>query len=429
MEEISVEKKFRLQNMTKGIPKEELFIFLAVAISLLGDSSLYVLLPIFAEDLGISAAAVGILLSANRFTRLITNYYAGHLYSYMGSKRLFIMSIVLAAITTFIYGMPVGVVVLVLSRIIWGSCWSFMRLVGFIKIAEISSDDNRGTLTGMYHSVVRIGSLVAVPLGGVLSSLVGYRNTFYILAGLTLVIGLTLVMLSLRQQGDSIYEPEVYQDMETLEDEERDEDRTPRRQFGLKSIYSLTFLNSWIGSGLLISTVGYILLVRFGDNVKVFNLYIGIPIVASFLVSIQRFFSIFLPMIFGRIADRYGSFRAVIVTCLVQVLSLVVIAISKSFLVLALGAIIAFSGITALSNILDAIAIGYADEAEEKNILGHFTTWQDIGSAFGAMAGYSLVVSVGYSKTYIATAMALILILAFAIRGYLSQNNKISISR
>jgi len=48
----------------------------ATAFSLLGDQALYAVLPVYLEPLGLSAIQVGVLLSANRWVRLLTNHLA-----------------------------------------------------------------------------------------------------------------------------------------------------------------------------------------------------------------------------------------------------------------------------------------------------------------------------------------------------------------
>ena len=45
----------------------------ATAFSLLGDQMLYSVLPVYYESLGLTAVGVGVLLSANRWIRLLTN--------------------------------------------------------------------------------------------------------------------------------------------------------------------------------------------------------------------------------------------------------------------------------------------------------------------------------------------------------------------
>src|SRR5688572_9693544 len=52
---------------------------LVMALQLLGDSLLYVVLPLHADELGFSGFQVGVLLSANRFVRMLTNRGASRL--------------------------------------------------------------------------------------------------------------------------------------------------------------------------------------------------------------------------------------------------------------------------------------------------------------------------------------------------------------
>ena len=52
------------------------FVSLATASSLLGDQMLYAVLPTIYADLGLQPYHVGILLSANRVVRLVTNHLA-----------------------------------------------------------------------------------------------------------------------------------------------------------------------------------------------------------------------------------------------------------------------------------------------------------------------------------------------------------------
>ena len=51
-----------------------------VAFSLLGDSFLYVALPLKYRALGLSLVSVGVLLSVNRFIRFFSNTVAGYVY-------------------------------------------------------------------------------------------------------------------------------------------------------------------------------------------------------------------------------------------------------------------------------------------------------------------------------------------------------------
>ena len=81
-------------------PRELMVISLAVALTLLGDSLLYAVLPAIWHKVGLELWMVGVLLSANRFIRFATNPLAGRLVERNGLRTPFLIAVFLAAITT-----------------------------------------------------------------------------------------------------------------------------------------------------------------------------------------------------------------------------------------------------------------------------------------------------------------------------------------
>ena len=109
------------------IPRRITVVSLAVATSLLGDATLYTVLPTHAEQLGIRLALVGILLSANRFVRLFSNSWAGYVHDRFHSSWPFVMALMAGACTTAVYGLLWGFWAFLIARLLWGVCWSFLR--------------------------------------------------------------------------------------------------------------------------------------------------------------------------------------------------------------------------------------------------------------------------------------------------------------
>src|SRR5712692_4971624 len=75
---------------------------------ILGDSFLYAVLPLEAQNLGIALPLVGILLSANRIIRLVSNTWASALFERFGPRIPFFFATIIALITTAIYGLGWG---------------------------------------------------------------------------------------------------------------------------------------------------------------------------------------------------------------------------------------------------------------------------------------------------------------------------------
>ena len=93
---------------------------LATAFSLLGDQVLYSVLPVYYADLGITPVQVGILLSANRWVRLVTNELAHRTAGHRGQRVLFAGALLLGSITTFCYAATSLFSLLLVARLAWG---------------------------------------------------------------------------------------------------------------------------------------------------------------------------------------------------------------------------------------------------------------------------------------------------------------------
>lgn len=53
----------------------------------LGDAILYPILPIYGKDLGFSVFFIGLLLSVNRFVRILANTQIANLVNYIGMRK------------------------------------------------------------------------------------------------------------------------------------------------------------------------------------------------------------------------------------------------------------------------------------------------------------------------------------------------------
>ena len=140
------------------------FVGTATAFSLLGDQALYAVLPVYYNALGISAIEVGILLSANRWIRLLTNDLAHRLtgpeQTTEGIRRLlFVGAFALGACTTFAYGLTKSFWLLLAARLAWGLAWSFIRHLGVQAIMVDGAVERPGRTMGLYNGISRAGSV------------------------------------------------------------------------------------------------------------------------------------------------------------------------------------------------------------------------------------------------------------------------------
>ena len=63
---------------------------LVIAVAMIGDTLLYAVLPLYHQQFGLSLAMVGVLLSLNRWIRLLANSAVAHLGERIGPQALMI---------------------------------------------------------------------------------------------------------------------------------------------------------------------------------------------------------------------------------------------------------------------------------------------------------------------------------------------------
>ena len=131
-------------------------IALATAFSLLGDQTLYSVLPTYYTELGLMPYQVGLILSVNRWIRLLTNHLAERLTRYYNLTGLAVLALVLGAGTTFVYGINALFPILLAARILWGLSWSFIRQIGLMTVVDSSPFRSESSRAKVFHISIEV---------------------------------------------------------------------------------------------------------------------------------------------------------------------------------------------------------------------------------------------------------------------------------
>ena len=106
---------------------------LITAACLIGDSMLYIVLPVHFAEAGLASLwEVGIILSVNRLVRLPLNPAVGWLYRRISDRTGIFIATVLATLTTFGYAFADGFAAWLFLRCLWGVAWTLLRLGGVL---------------------------------------------------------------------------------------------------------------------------------------------------------------------------------------------------------------------------------------------------------------------------------------------------------
>ena len=392
-------------NRKKLVPRPVALVSAAVALSLLGDSLLYAVLPSQAEVIGVPIELVGILLSVNRFIRLLSNSWAGSVCDRLGYARPFTAALLLGSATTAVYGMASGFWLLFVARGLWGVSWSFLRVGGLGTVIEHASDHDRGLLMGFFLGISRLGSLVAVALGGLLTDTLGYRPTLFLFAALSAMAAAISAPTGGRtdpspkaQQAHRL--PEQYSHVGPLPGRPLLGARDMVIRHRLRAVYACGFSHGFVMSGVVTATLGLLLKTLYGSSVTLGGVSLGIATITGLLLSSRWLIDFGLGPYLGYVSDRLGRHRVILAAFLTGALALMVFASARDLAPLSLATVAIFASGTALSAALDASLGDLARPGQQARIIGRYTTFQDLGSACGPLLGYAFGMWLGLGVMY-----------------------------
>ena len=344
----------------------------------LGDALIYVVLPLYPEAFGVEIASVAILLSVNRVIRIVGYGWVSPLSRRVGANTLTAAACAAGAISTLAYGLTSGFVLLFIARLMWGGAYGVINLT---NTAYAYGDGQRaGTRIGLNRAVSTLGPVLALGLGGWLTTLAGPRGVFVIygLIGL-LAIPLALMLPRLRQTvGDA--------------------PAAAKGRWTPSSLNVMFFVVALGADGVFTATLSTLL----ADLIPVTSALIG----AGLLLAAQRLASVILSFVSGPAVDRVKPQR-ILTPCGVTVaLGLTAIAAGHVYS----GAVVLIIARVVFAIVAPIIA---AEQSTDRiGAIAAYATWSDCGLAAGAFIGIMGMEWLGYPFTYAAlgalTAAALV---------------------
>lgn len=395
-------------------PRPVLVVSLVVALSLLGDSMLYAVLPVQYELFGLPVGAVGLLLSVNRYVRLVSNTLAGRLYERAGVRLPFLGAVALGAGTTAVYGLAPGLPLFVAVRMLWGTSWSLLRLGGQLTVLRYSGAARLGSGMGAYQGISRLGSLAGMLVGGLLADTIGARVAL-LLFGAASALGLPLAMtvalhdVHVRVPVAPTRRVPLWHAWRVLLCGEHHAARQV-------AVVHVTAMWTALAAGLLGSSLGLLFRMRFGMQVEVLGLGMGIATFTGAALAARWISDLALGPVFGILIDRLGTRVVAAGLTAAAAAGPVLLAATTELHTILAGVALAHAGGTGLAVVLDAGAGRLALSGERARAMSRYATWWDLGSATGPALGYALLGVFGLPMTYVLGSLGLVACMAAYLR-------------
>jgi MFS transporter, DHA1 family, inner membrane transport protein len=326
---------------------------LTLTLALPGDTVLYLLLPLHAATFGIILPEAGLLLAANRFVRVFGYHWVAKYYATRGPRAACLAATLGAILSTFGYAACSGVWPLLVARLVWGLAFAAMNIANQALPTSHMHDAPRRM--GRARSIVAVGPMAALLVGGITAELWGPRVVFLVLGCIALsapffALQLPTTQEPVVQQRPSLAGPDTF------------------------SIWS--FCMGFALDGLFVFGLSLLAVSGLGSS--------GV-IAASVAMALRYASEILLSPSGGALAHRYGARRMLIGLSLATAAALAILGAPEPFLALAVLATVILRAL--LAPLPAPVIAEDFPGAARVPALARQAVWRDIGAAAGPLAG------------------------------------------
>lgn len=173
-----------------------LTLLLAMFISLLGLGIVIPLLPVYAEGLGASGLAIGLMVAGFSISRGALQPFVGGLSDKHGRKRFLLGGLLTYCVVGLLFPLATGVIDLVVIRVIHGVGAAMIAPVAMSYIGDLAPPNQEGRYMGMFNIALFTGIGTGPVVGGVFKDALGFNAAFYSMT-IASALALTLVFVML----------------------------------------------------------------------------------------------------------------------------------------------------------------------------------------------------------------------------------------
>lgn len=322
-----------------------------LSLASLGDVLLYVVLPVSAASFGVGLAWVGVLLAANRITRIVLYGAVAAFGEATGSRSLAIVSAFAAAVSTLVLWAGDGGPILLVARILWGLAFAGLSLAALSY--AVADRDRAGSRVGVSRAIHQMGPALSLSVGAWLAGVVGPRDVFFLLG----LISLLAVPLA-----------------STLPKDEVRADREKTQWLPKPKLFDLFFfVVGLVVDGVFAMTVALMLAKTASPEAAM--------LAAGLILALRRFGEILLAPVGGFLGDRLGTGKVLFISTILLALGFAVLATGQTFA----GSLLVIAARAAIAALGPAVVAQRAGGEGTLHRLAVMQTWRDFGAAVGPL--------------------------------------------
>lgn len=328
-----------------------------LALVIPGDTLLYLLLPLYAPVFGVSLPEAGILLAANRLVRIVLYPKVARFYAASGARTAALAAALAGIAATVVYATCSGLWLLLIGRLVWGFSFATLNLVTQAVPTAVAQGAARRS--GRARTIIASGSMIGLVAGALLAEWIGPRAVLAIAAGLAMLAPLFALKLPTTPEPIASGSPSALS------------------RPGPMSIWAFCF--GFTIDGIFIFGLALLAKASFAE---------GAVIAAGLVMALRYGAQMLLSGVSGRLAERVGAFRLLIVLSLVLAVVLALLTLSGAALWTAVIAVVVLWAL--IQPLPPPVLAELYPGPDRVPALARQNIWRDIGAGTGPLAAGTL---------------------------------------
>lgn len=270
-------------------------------LSLLGTAVSDPIRPLFIVNVGSTTFELGMIMALQSLVSVLTRIPASALSEKLGKWRLMLFSLVLSigtsALLAFVYKPIWFFPIVAFSAISWG----IFSPISLVITSDLAKTTTRGTIMGIYFTAIGASLLVGPLLCSLLTLFTGFRELFLVSAFFPL---LALILFIFKANRSEIDVPSIGADLKVF-----------KVSTVIDSIYRVLRIKNVLA--MYYAQIAFA--ISFGIFTILFSIYAEgslrmAPSVIALLFSVRGFTNLLIRFPAGRVSDRIGRKRLVIIS-------------------------------------------------------------------------------------------------------------------
>lgn len=375
-------------------------------------------LPTLGTVLGISPFLVGVILSSNRFTRLLVNTPAGQVIDNVGTRKPMIMGFILQGIAPFGYivGLYPDLIpfvgaaeIFILARIIWGFGSAFVFVGAFSIVIHVTTTDTRGKWIGYFRGGQSLGFPTGLILGGLLTDVYSYEVAFGT-AGVSGLVAAVVASLVLPDVTSTIQTPARLSELPSI----------IRQDIRILMIGSVNFTVRFFYGGVLLSTIvlyAETFGIGLGDisAIGVSGIVMGVSVLAASATTVVS----------GNLSDRLGNRVLVTLPALgVFAIGFAILGVLPTLESTLIAVALIGVGVGGTNPPLLAFLGDISPAADVGKLGGVYNVFGDLGASLGPIVALPFAAVIGYQAEYLVCAAGGVVLGLFVLYTLLTMSSE-----